>query len=158
MSSQLGIGPWYCEQCRVQRWKVHKTLLASADDQESHESSVSVGNFIRGDANLVLQSSRSSRYSEKFRAGVVRRVLDGKQSLSQIANELEVPQADILVWVAQQFDQKQHQIEQLSRTVDQLREFAPDQVRLEMRNDGKVQEGQLRESSDSSDVIEGRVN
>jgi transposase-like protein len=105
-----------------------------------------------------MQSARSSRYSEKFRAGVVRRVLDGKQTLGQIAHELDLPQADILIWVAQQFDQKQHQIEQLSETVKTLRQFVPDQVRIDALNDRSTEELKPPNPLGSGDVIEGRVN
>ncbi len=102
-----------------------------------------------------MQSARSSRYSEKFRAGVVQRVLDGKHSLGQIANELEVPQADILVWIAQQFDRKQHQIDQLSSTIARMRKLTPNRVRIEVQNDDP---GQASQSREAGDVIEGRVN
>lgn len=122
---------------------------------------MSVGNFIRGESNLVMQSTRSSRYTEKFRAGVVQRILEGKQSLSQIADELDVPQPDLLVWMAQQFDQKQQQIEQLTRTVDQLSDLAPDQVKIETRIDLEATSSTLEarfEEPDSPDIVEGRVN
>lgn len=154
-------GPWYCEQCRVERWSVHRPLKSSAEADERSAGSVSVGNFIRGDSNLVMQSTRSSRYSEKFRASVVQRVLEGKQSLVQIADELDVPQADVLVWVAQQFDQKQQEIDRLKRTLEQLSELTAGQARIETRIDLETAES-TRETrfrgSGSASTVEGRVN
>ena len=91
----------------------------------------------------------------------MQRILDGKQTLSQIAEELDVPQPDLLVWMAQQFDQKQQRIEQLSRTVEQLRELTPDQAKIETRIDLQDSPSTHAESfgqSDPSDIVEGRVN
>jgi len=88
-------------------------------------------------------------------------VLEGKQSLGQIADELEIPQADLLVWVAQQFDQKQQQIELLTRTVEQLRALTPDQAKIETRIDLEATDS-TRETrfsrSDPASTVEGRVN
>ena len=159
--TRMSLGPWFCHQCRGERQTVHRPLKSNADDVDRAEASVSVGNFIRGESNLVMQSTRSSRYTEKFRAGVVQRILDGKQSLSQIAEELDVPQPDLLVWMAQQFDHKQQQIEQLSRTVELLSEIAPDQAKIETRIDLEAtpptNEARFRQP-ESSDIIDGRVN
>ena len=159
--TRMSLGPWFCHQCQGERQTVHRPLKSNADDIHRAEASVSVGNFIRGESNLVMQSTRSSRYTEKFRAGVVQRILDGKQTLSQIAEELDVPQPDLLVWMAQQFDQKQQRIEQLSRTVEQLRELTPDQAKIETRIDLQNNPSTHAESfgqSDPSDIVEGRVN
>ena len=159
--TRVFIGPWFCDQCRVERQTVQRPLKSNADDDHRVEASLSVGNFIRGETNLVMQSTRSSRYTEKFRAGVVQRILEGKQTLSQIADELDVPQPDLLVWVAQQFDHKQQQIEQLTRTVERLSKLTPDQTRIETRIDLEVTpptgEQQFR-PTDSTDIVEGRVN
>lgn len=151
----MSLGPWFCHQCRGERQTVHRPLKSNTDDVHRAEASVSVGNFIRGESNLVMQSTRSSRYTEKFRAGVVQRILDGNQSLSQIAEELDVPQPDLLVWMAHQFDQKQQQIEQLSRTVQQLSEFAPEQARLETKLE---LESRTSDFATDEEVIDGRVN
>ena len=107
-----------------------------------------------------MQSTRSSRYTDKFRAGVVQRVLEGKQSLARIADELDVPQADLLVWVAQQFDRQQQQIEQLTRAVEQLSELGPDRMKIESLADLEVlrpPHEEKFERGDSSDIVEGRV-
>jgi len=88
-------------------------------------------------------------------------VLEGKQSLGQIADELEIPQADLLVWVAQQFDQKQQQIELLTRTVEQLRALTPDQAKIETRIDLEATDSthERRFSrTDPASTVEGRVN
>ncbi len=140
VSTRLGGGPWYCRTCRRQQWRLTKPLRGSADGtpsidsvaeaEASAEASVSVGNFIRGEGNLVMQSHRANRFTEKFRVSVVQRVLEGKQSLAQIAAELEIPQADIIVWLGQQFAEKQEKIDQLSRTIERLMPGAGESVGL----------------------------
>ena len=82
MLTRMAVGPWFCHQCRGERQTVHRPLKSHAGDDDRAEASVSVGNFIRGDASLVMQSARASRYTEKFRVGVVQRILEGKQSLA----------------------------------------------------------------------------
>lgn len=158
--TRVARGPWFCGQCRYERWSVHKPLNAVQGSDDRADASVSVGNFIRGESNLVMQSTRSSRYTDKFRAGVVQRVLEGKQSLARIADELDVPQADLLVWVAQQFDRQQQQIEQLTRAVEQLSELGPDRMKIESLVDLEVlrpPHEEKFERGDSSDIVEGRV-
>ena len=160
LTTHLAGGPWYCEQCRCERWSIHRPLKSSAEADDRSAGSVSVGNFIRGDSNLVMQSTRSSRYSEKFRASVVRRVLEAKQSLAQIADELDIPQADLLVWVAQQFDHKQQQIEQLKRTIEDLRGITQDQAKIETRidlEDTELTHERRHRRSDSASTVEGKV-
>ncbi len=158
--TRVAHGPWFCGQCRYERWAVHRPLNAAQGSDDRTGASVSVGNFIRGESNLVMQSTRSSRYTDKFRAGVVQRVLEGKQSLSRIAEELDVPQADLLVWVAQQFDRQQQQIEQLTQMVVQLSELGPDRVKIESLIDLEIP-GQTSEENferaDSFGIVEGRV-
>lgn len=159
--TRVAAGPWFCGQCRYERQTIHRPLKSSAGVDDRAGASVSVGNFIRGESSLVMQSTRSNRYTEKFRAGVVRRVLEGKQSLAQIADELDVPQADLLVWVAQQFDQKQQQIENLTRAVEQLSELGCDQAKIETRIDLEIPESATERGfgqSDQSGTVEGRVN
>lgn len=110
----LNFGPWYCSQCESRvRWlpwirKKHPTVRRIDDGSEQ------VGNFIRSDSSLVMRKKRSSRYSNKFRQGVVYRLLTGKTTLSQLTTELNVTESDIMSWINELLESKDDRISELT--------------------------------------------
>lgn len=110
----FNFGPWYCSRCecrsQILPWFRRKepTLRRIDDGTEA------IGNFIRSDGSLVLRKKRSSRYSQKFREGVVLRLLTGKTNLAQLTTELKVTEADLMSWVNEVLLSRDERIQQLT--------------------------------------------
>jgi hypothetical protein len=81
-------------------------------------SAQAVGNFIRSDNSLVLRQKRSSRYSQKFRDGVVQRITTGKGSISQFCVELTVTESDLVAWIGDLLQRRQDRVDELSMMLE----------------------------------------
>lgn len=67
----------------------------------------SAGNFLRNEQSLVMRATRLKRFSEKYRDAVVRRVLNGTTTFSQIRQELEISEVELVDWIADLFERQQ---------------------------------------------------
>ncbi len=113
------VGPWYC--CRCER-KSFFLRFPNSRRPTSHwprsegqdRGAEAVGNFIRSDNSLVLRQKRSSRYSQKFRDGVVQRITTGKGSISQLCVELKVTESDLVAWIGDLLQRRQDRVDELS--------------------------------------------
>jgi hypothetical protein len=95
-------GHWYCGQCEFRSQhlrRVRRNKLMMPTNETSLEQTETVGNYIKSDGSLVLRKKRSSRYTNKFREGVVQRLLSGKTNIAQLTTELGVTEYDLLSWV-----------------------------------------------------------
>ena len=110
----FNFGPWYCGQCEKQNRSLPWIRKSEPTKQRIDEGSERIGNFIRSDGSLILRKKRSSRYSPKFRSGVVHRLLNGKTNIAQLTVELEVTEADLLSWVAEVVDSRDQRIVELT--------------------------------------------
>ncbi|MEM9410460.1 MAG: hypothetical protein AAGA30_05070 [Planctomycetota bacterium] len=124
----LDFGPWFCSQCDSRaRWlpwirKKHPTIRRVDDGSEQ------IGNFIRTDSSLVLRKKRSSRFSKKFRQGVVFRLLTGKTCISQLTTELNVTEADLMAWVNELLETKDQRISELTGLLKSYHRAAADLI------------------------------
>ena len=85
-----------------------------------------VGNVTRTDDSLLVRQSRAARYSEKFRDGVVDRVLSGQSSISQIRNELNLSERDLLDWVKDRVTRQDDQIFKLTKIAETVKQLSGD--------------------------------
>lgn len=124
----LNFGPWYCSRCenqnRVLPWfRRREPTLRQIDD-----GSEQIGNFIRSDGSLVLRKKRSSRYSPKFREGVVFRLLGGKTNIAQLTTDLSVTEADLMAWIHEVLSSRDERIEQLTKLLTAYHQAAGDLI------------------------------
>ena len=80
-----------------------------------------VGNFLRSEESLIMQHSRASRYTQKFRDGVVDRIIEGKATITQVRKELNVTERDILDWLNRRIHLKDQKIAKLTQVLKTVR-------------------------------------
>ncbi len=154
--SLLGISTWSCDHCRSKRiflWskgglpvteKSSRTptdLLSElppndrlepvgpndAVPQESQaRQAESAGNYIRTDRSLVVQATRSRLYSQKYRDGVVHRILSGVTTISDVRESLGLSEADVIDWIKQTFGRKEQRVEELRSALRSYQRSKPD--------------------------------
>ena len=148
----LNFGPWYCSYCdgrtRSLPW-VRKRKASNSQHNDRVEGADRVGNFIRSDGSLVLRKKRGGRYSTKFRAGVVQRLLAGRTTIAQLTTELEVSEADLLAWIEDVVEEKDRRIEELTNLLRSYTRAAADLIGIDDHS--------LRYDP-SEDMIEGRFS
>ena len=125
-----------------------------------------VGNVTRGDDSLLVRKARAARYSKKFRESVVERILTGKSTISQLRNELDLSERDLLDWVNEKVVMQGRQIKKLSQVVDAVKHLAIEELPSDARQDSRPRvyedagDYQSKASGRPHDgkTIDGRVN
>ena len=110
----LNYGPWFCSQCEDRKRSLPWIRKSEPTIQHVEDGTERIGNFIRSDGSLVLRKKRSSRYSSKFREGVILRLLGGKTTIAQLTTELKVTEADLLAWISEVIENRDNRIEELT--------------------------------------------
>lgn len=110
----LNYGPWYCSQCERRSRSLHWIRKSEPTIHHIEDGTERIGNFIRSDGSLVLRKKRSSRYSTKFREGVILRLLGGKTTIAQLTTELKVTEADLLAWISEVIENRDNRIGELT--------------------------------------------
>ncbi len=119
LSRLLGPPVWQCSQCghrahflrRCQQDPEAPVTERPATDVQQD------GNFIRRDRSLVLQKQRSARFSQKYRDGIVQRLVSGTTTMNQVCRELEVSESDLLAWMADLLERRDERIKTLTQQV-----------------------------------------
>ncbi len=102
---RFGIGPWQCVDCNQRQMFVERRTDARRDISERGSERVesgepaAIGNFIRTEQSLVHAGARSSHFSDKYRAGVVQKLLEGQSTVSRVCGELGVSELEIQQWI-----------------------------------------------------------
>ncbi len=119
-------GYWHCMQCT--RKSVYLPLarrdvrtiapLQTESESESHPVETA-GNYLRNES-LLSKKGRISRYSSKYREGVVKKILSGHATIAEMKRELNVSEADLLDWIASAFDGQNGKIRQLTEIINRL--------------------------------------
>ena len=151
----LNFGPWYCGQCRKRSRTLRWIRKSEPTKKRIDEGTEQIGNFIRSDGSLVLRKKRSSRYSQKFRQGVVHRLLNGKTNIAQLTVELKVSEADLMSWVAEVLESRDHRIEELTNLLKSYHRAAANLIGItdetpEFDEDENMIEGKYEYRSQSS--------
>jgi len=150
------------------RKKVASVTLSLADEMAAAEPESKfehVGNVTRSDDSLLVRKSRAARYSQKFREGVVNRILSGQSTISQVKNELGLSERDLLDWINDKVLLQDRHITKLTQVVDAVKQVTNQGVLLE--SDEESSRPRLYEEEDSEvtsvrpqsgKTIDGRVN
>ncbi len=104
----FGLGPWYCVSCGKRRWLFppYRRSVGSydpnpQDDIPNAESEIeSMGNVFISAVSLVHRSNRAKYYSEKFRDGIVERLLSCSATFSQVRQRLGITDLDLQDWIS----------------------------------------------------------
>lgn len=97
---------------------------------EEGSSVESAGNYIRTTESLVMRRNRAKRFSQKYRDGVVQRLIGGTATISQIGQELDVTERDLVDWIADALATKQDRIDELTSILKSFHSLE-DRVKIE---------------------------
>ena len=125
-----------------------KKTKAKSKGTEAQPAQTSAGNYLRNDQSLVMRSARSDRFTEKFRDGIVHRILNGTTTLAEVREQYFLTEQDLIDWMKQSFDRKQKRIDELTERLRLAESEDKDRIL-------KV-ESQPRRVTIKGDVIDGR--
>ena len=106
------------------------------------------GNFLRNNQSLIMRSARSDRFTEKFRDGIVHRILDGTTTIAEVREQYYLTEQDVIDWMKHSFDRKQKRIDRLVKILRKTQSADTDSIL-------KV-ESEPRRVDIKGDVIDGR--
>ncbi len=118
--SLFRIGPWYCCQCGEKSISLNYCRRNAPTNRLANENDKydAVRNYIRSDRSLLLHKQRSARFSQKFRDGIVERLTSGTASISQLCQELELSEIDLIRWIADLLHRRQTRIQELTEIIN----------------------------------------
>jgi transposase-like protein len=112
---RLGFGPWQCVDCGHRRMRllpVQPSARTVSEKAENDDVSHSVGNFIRTDQSLAHAASDKYRFSDKYRRGIVEKLLQGQTTVSRTCQDLDVSELEIQQWIREYL---QHELDRVAR-------------------------------------------
>ena len=121
---------------------------ANADSASAKPVQTAAGNFLRNNQSLVMRSARSDRFTEKFRDGMVQRILNGTTTIAEVREQHHLTEQDVIDWMKQSFDRKQKRIDRLVKILRKTQSTDSDGIL-------KV-ESEPRRVDIKGDVIDGR--
>ncbi len=124
------VGPWYCIQCNQREVFLAGRKRSVEDYNPSEIRTESAGNYIRTTESLVIRRNRAARYSQKYRDGVVQRLISGTSTISQIGQELNLSERDIVDWIADALANKQERIDELMSIMKSVQQAHAGQVKI----------------------------
>ena len=86
---------------------------ATVSSASSKATQTAAGNFLRNNQSLVMRSARSDRFTEKFRDGIVQRILNSTTTIAEVREQHHLTEQDIIDWIKHSFDRKQKRIDEL---------------------------------------------
>lgn len=77
-----------------------------------------------------MRRNRAKRYSEKYRDGVVQKIISGTSTISQLGQELNLTERDLVDWIADDLARKQERIDELTAILKSIQRANDGQARL----------------------------
>jgi transposase-like protein len=96
------MGPWRCVDCGHRQLLIRPNADARRrinEKQGAPDETAPVANFIRTQQSLVHTLADTSQYSDKYRAGVVQKLLNGESTVSRVCAELQISELDVQQWI-----------------------------------------------------------
>ncbi|MGI9519225.1 MAG: transposase [Pirellulaceae bacterium] len=96
------IGPWKCVDCGQGSLLISKSteaIRSVSEKREVADESAAVGNFIKTDMSLAHAANNANRFSEKYRIGIVEKLMQGKSTVSRVCHELGVSELELQKWI-----------------------------------------------------------
>ncbi|MEE2827180.1 MAG: hypothetical protein VYE64_11190 [Planctomycetota bacterium] len=160
LSRLAGPPVWRCDQCG-HRLRFLARCRKAAEKEAVADFTTTIqedGNFIRRDLSLVLQKQRSARFSQKYRDGIVQRLMSGTATPHQVSRELEVRESDLMAWIADLLDRRDEQIRFLTQQVtDPSQRTSSPHTASTLNGIQKIQtvEGHARNAKKNGDTATG---
>jgi hypothetical protein len=163
--SLFGISTWSCTHCRSRRVlltrqrEVNKKIPASSFRRVSHSARPNGG--LKSPSPPKEKSHRSRLYSEKYRDGVVKRIVSGITSISEVRESLELPESDVVDWIKESFQRKEDRVEMLREALmihqKEVPDFDVEQIIFDVkRSEAAKERSRVSESSLRSSSVELR--
>jgi transposase-like protein len=98
----FNIGPWRCVDCGHRQMFIERRESARREISDRAEVDIGpspVGNFLRTQQSLAHSRSDASRFSEKYRAGIVQKLLNSHTTVSRVCSDLGVSELEIQHWI-----------------------------------------------------------
>jgi len=120
--------------------------LSGASGSEAVQTSA--GNYLRNDQSLVMRSARSDRFTDKFKDGIVVRILNGSTTIAKVREQHHLTEQDVIDWMKNSFDRKQKRIDDLVQRLRDSQSTDKDRIIKIESKPGRV--------TIDGDVIDGR--
>ena len=91
------------------------SVRAVSENSDTVDTSQAVGNYLRTDQALAHATANEIRFSNKYRRGIVERLLEGKSTVSNTCQELSVSELEIQRWIKEYL---QFQLGKVSQVAD----------------------------------------
>ena len=161
----FGISTWQCTHCRSMRIFLMKQRASAP--KKARSSSYSYPRALpspppngglksqtpKTDTPKKVKSTRSRLYSEKYRDGVVKRIVSGITSIKEVQESLELPESDVIDWIKQSFQRKEDRVEELREVLTVHKkdnpEFDVEQVMLDVAKIAKARSVKVESSKES---------
>lgn len=130
--SLFGISTWQCVHCRSRRVflvrsrKVSKKIPASSFRRVLPQPPPNGRLKTAVEAPVKAKSTRSRLYSTKYRDGVVKRIVSGITSITEVKESLQLPESDVVDWIKQSFQRKEDRVEMLREALMLYQKANPD--------------------------------
>ena len=128
--SLFGISTWGCTHCRSTRILLLRQREVSKKIPTSSFRRVATPPPPNGGLKPVtaqkVESTRSRLYSEKYRDGVVKRIVARITSIKEVQESLELPESDVVDWIKQSFQRKEDRVEMLRESLMLHKKVNPD--------------------------------
>jgi len=128
--SLFGISTWSCVHCRSTRIflarqrEVRKKVPANSFRRVSLSPPPNGG--LKPQDLKKVEPRRSRLYSEKYRDGVVKRIISGITSVTEVRESLELPESDVIGWIKESFQRKEDRVEMLREALMLYQKDSPD--------------------------------
>ncbi len=167
IASLFRIGPWFCTYCGARALYLRSPIRGMRDfeaDRQSDEviaDELPVGNFISRENSLIGSSDNTDRFSRKYRDGIVIKLLKGQSTMTQMCNEINVSERDLMNWLREYVDDQQ---QMMAEEIEQLKLFISEAnqetIALNYREQLEESVRQFEDRSEhikKSRTIEGRI-
>lgn len=100
-----------------------------------------------------MRSVRSDRFTDKFRDGIVQRILNGTTTIADVREQHHLTEQDVIAWMKDSFDRKQKRLDDANEQLKLTQSSDSDRiVKIEskpgrMRINGEVIEGRSQPKS-----------
>ncbi len=111
-----------------------------------------------------MRSARSDRFTDKFKDGIVQRILSGTTTIADVRAQHHLTEQDVIDWMKQSFDRKQKRVDDLTHKLrltestdrERIIKIASARPRIAIQND-VIEADVIEADVIQAEVIEGRA-
>lgn len=128
--SFFGISTWRCTHCHSTRIflalqrELSRKLPANSFRKVSLRPLPNAG--LKPQDHQKVETTRSRLYSEKYRDAVVKRIVSGITSVTEVRESLEMSEHEVVCWIKESFQRKEDRVEMLREALMLYKKDSPD--------------------------------